>query len=371
MLLNNLTIPAMFFFVILFAVGIIAASIIGQKRKRIESAFSTAARRLDLSFTMEGGLAAKPWIYGVHDGFRIDIRPFKPTSGDSGGQWTGYRIAFRSPVEIATSGANDVRQRTLMKLSRKFRESEVDREGIFCARPMVPDDAGILISDTEYLLEAARLFSAPPLPAVAEPIPIPEAVSIPPIPESATPPPLPVDAPALPQGPSIPEVVETPASVPAPTPAKPASPEPSPRKATDSEPSSLEKAAMELFAAGQNHYAVTQLFGDRFQEKTVDGSGRLTRVDRFSHDRIFGRGPGLSAEIALELPATEATPALFLTLVVALPNEEDLGFDLRQLRDLIGSEVAVCGVLLRCDPFIRRLYLRDGLLDHQARSIAA
>ena len=395
-----------FFLFIVFVIGVIY---VATRRRQVGNAFINAATRLGLRYSQEGTPGRQPWIYGERNGIRIDVRPFTRTQDGVRRKWTGYRLQFSEPIDYSVTGANDAQRRITSRLTNRFTESEVDGKGLFCARSSVAEDSSRLVSDVEYLLSAARELRAATL-ETKEVVPAPTPEPVEEEPEGAKPPPLPSrEEPEVPETvspdpeplseeeleiPSIlrqspemeasveepteeaeeatldlesppesdPDEVEaTPLPISAEEAAEPAPPAP-PRD-------SLEAAARDLFDEGRNHFEVGRHFETAYLRQTLEGTGWLRRVERFSNDRVFGRGPGLIAELEIHDLENPSGGLQVIHAVVEFPpfeDEREARAMLAKWRERIGESVTVCGTPIKCDTFAGKLFLADGLVEAAA-----
>ena len=297
------------------------------------------------------------------------MRPYLRTKDGARSTWTGYRLTFPEPIDLHISGNDDNRRRVIIRLSKRFTESEIEADGIFCTRSALAEDSSRIVADVEYLLSAAKELQQPvvtvdhpqPPPSVATvELPAPKAPATP----DPSPPPLPLrEKPEVPveNHPEAEVVSEPTVETEEPTPEV----EPEPEKALPLAPpaSALAVAARDLFDTGRNRFETGRHFSAEFQGRTLEGSGILRRVDRFSNDRVFGRGPGLIAEVEIWQLENPAAGLHQVTAMVQLPSEEEEGMSVQHWREHLGELVAVCGTAIRCDAFTGKLFLADGLVD--------
>lgn len=100
-----------------------------------------------------------------------------------------------------------------------------------------------------------------------------------------------------------------------------------------------------------------KLFEERYQDAAVRWSGKLARADSFSFDLIFGSKPGTKAVFEVHEVAAGTFGGRKVQAVVQLPPEAAEALRIRG-----GQTVAFSGRLVRCDGFMRNLYVADGVL---------
>ncbi len=393
---------AVFFFFIIVVAAVIAVSVWKERRKHTHSLFAIAATRLGLQVSNDPSVLRWPWLYGEFDDIRVDVRPFSRNRNGTRTTWTGYRLSFPDPIAVSFAGEDDPRRRVMARLTNRFAECAISDDELFCAHSTLAEDSNRIVSDVEFLLDAAReLIREHDKAMNALPDPSSETEKR----EDTPPPPLPGrrEEPEAPVEP-IRETVEAKASpffevdlekaisnqvgsLSVPTPEKKVEPEPesepateeesSPPSESDAEPTdekpaakapeppsgSLGAAAKHLFDTGLNHFETGRAFESEYQGRSLEGTGVLRRVERFSHDRYFGRGPGFIAEVELRALENATGGLAHVTGLVQLPGAEETGLDLSQWRERLGEEVLVCGTLVHCDPFSGKIHLRDGLVD--------
>ncbi len=141
-------------------------------------------------------------------------------------------------------------------------------------------------------------------------------------------------------------------------PAPPADPAPPPPPPPEVEV--LEDAAAiceDLFGGSRMSFESAKLFEQRYEGRLVRWSGRLHDVGTYSFDRIFGRGPGTKATVDLHEVGAESYSHLLVRAVVQLPEEAR-----ETLQGSRHETIAFRGRLLRCDAFVRNLFVGEGEL---------
>jgi len=350
-----------------------------------------------------GTLSGNPTLYGYVEGRRIDVAPFFHREfGSTSTQMTGYRIKRNSPIDLPPAA--------IASLSNHFHKFEIDSERIFCGTNGIEKSASNLTSAVNRIATALRLADteyAKANLARSEKDLVETLTSV----KNEPPPPLekdealttitdiPTDLPAdqIPtflreeasretasiadaiDEPDTPiEVESAPATTPEPVKIKPAPPIEAEPVTPIAEPP-LTLTGRDLFASGHNHFETTQRFASRYDQKETGGHGILRRVETFSNDRIFGRGPGILAGIEIDCPQIEvaaveestgfnstATPPSKIEAIIEIAVDENESTSTnsmaRELRKRIGEPVEVCGTLIRCDAFDTRLFLKNGIV---------
>ncbi|MCB1231705.1 MAG: hypothetical protein KDN19_15655 [Verrucomicrobiae bacterium] len=377
-------------FIILAAAIVIAVSVWKERQKNIVSIFSHAATELDLRFSTDGTVMRRPWIFGETSGIRVDVRPFTRNKNGTQATWTGYRLTFPHPINPSFVGENDPKRPLMARLTNRFAECSISDDELFCARSGLVEDSSRLIADVRLLINTARnLMEHGKDSEVAKP---------------PLPPPLPVKPEPVVQEVEIEEAAEpkfhtvefdgseseaSGSQIPAPEEPEPASTSPLEQKqdavtvlpeteigetatretieadslAKDPPPQSLGAAAKDLFDSGRNRFQISRTFADAYGDRTLEGTGILRRVDRYSNDRYLGRGPGYLAEVEIRHLENPTGGLSQISAVVQLPGDEDSGMGLSEWREKIGEHVLVCGTLVHCDAFTGKLFLRNGLVD--------
>jgi len=366
----------MIFFFLFAVAGLVSFSLWNQKRQKFDEVFTTASKRLNLALSFEGSIFRKPWLHGVKGGFEIDAGPVGATAAGGRGRLMRYRVTFRTPVDLPVEDYGRTRRRLIGFLSADFEDCEVDREGISFTKARVPEHASELISDLELiLLEAETLVTVAirALQSADSVVPVPENtrdISRRKREESATPPPLPDRSPGRPEpdstdaeiasaaletttrvtmrptetesGESIFELVTDPREDPKPL-------------------STLDRVCLDLFAAGRNRYEIGRIFESDHLDHEFSGEGILRKVDRYSHDRVFGRGPGSIAVIDLRVTVPDGDgdggKLIHVTLLAGLPS------DAQPPGARAGTTVRLGGTLVRCDPFTSTLFLKATFVE--------
>ncbi|NRA98091.1 MAG: tetratricopeptide repeat protein, partial [Planctomycetes bacterium] len=134
-----------------------------------------------------------------------------------------------------------------------------------------------------------------------------------------------------------------------------ASPLPEPPPSTD-DGAQFDDVCASLFAPNVRSLQVSQLFEQHFQDVTVEWAGKLERANRASFDLVFGNDPCTKAVVELG-EYGDGLASRMIHAVVQFP--EDMA---ESLGDLQGKPVRFSGRLVRCDPFMRNLFVADAKL---------
>jgi len=113
--------------------------------------------------------------------------------------------------------------------------------------------------------------------------------------------------------------------------------------------------AVEVFGPGRSSFEVERIFADRFAGREVFWHGALKQVVTVRSDLSFGGGPGTKALMTVHRLPADLYGGRDVDAVVWLPVES-----YEHLRDGVGEEISFRGVLLRCDPLPRSLYVAEG-----------
>lgn len=361
-------------FLLFFAVligAVIYQRHLSESRMKV---FETVAKKTGLIVSVDGLLFRKPWLHGRRDGRQLDVSLFQKTESEITTKWIGYRVHFQNAVTRGPTEQETAEERFLATLSGEFRECRIDEERLFCARESAKPNEALLVRDIEFVLRAAKRWEEESQTALAESsfvVPVPQPVLDRPE-RSANkprvePPPLPLSktdreegiVPAVPVAASVP-VVEVVSQVPR-KPVQECAKE-------DLVLSPLCVAAIALAGSGLSHYEAGREFDARYLGQLIEGVGTLRKVEPFSNDRVYGRGPGLLARCEIRATSPETALPIGMELFVELPQPDESGMVQSDWRRWIGEDVLVCGTAIRFDAFTKRLFLRDGLVEMKSTS---
>lgn len=118
-------------------------------------------------------------------------------------------------------------------------------------------------------------------------------------------------------------------------------------------PFSTDAVCEALFAEQRSSYRITQEFEEQYEGKSIEWSGRLRRVERYSYDMVFGSGPGCRALIEIDTLKTQIGSQI-VTAIVQYPEEA-----YRELDGKEGELVDFAGVLTKVDGLMRKIYVRS------------
>jgi hypothetical protein len=117
----------------------------------------------------------------------------------------------------------------------------------------------------------------------------------------------------------------------------------------------VHRVCRDLFATGKASFEINELFKQRYQGSGIQWSGELMRVDHYPFDLVFGNKPGAKAELEIDQLESESFGSTSVKAVIQLPR------DAREaLNERIGETLAFEGTLVKCDSFMRVLFVADG-----------
>jgi hypothetical protein len=112
------------------------------------------------------------------------------------------------------------------------------------------------------------------------------------------------------------------------------------------------------FRAEQSSFDASRRFDEVYKGRRIRWEGKLERADKFSFDFVFGGDPGVMAVLEVFELDRGAFGGGKVQAVVRFPPEA-----LESLRARIGERASFGGELLKCDAFMRKIYVADGRLD--------
>lgn len=115
------------------------------------------------------------------------------------------------------------------------------------------------------------------------------------------------------------------------------------------------EVADHLFAKENYSFDTMEIFESEYEGATVAWSGILKRLRRFDHDRDFGDGPGVKAVFSIATLGTDLYAGREVDAIVRLPHGAEASLE-------IGQRYQFSGVLSRCDPAMRNLFVSDATL---------
>lgn len=126
---------------------------------------------------------------------------------------------------------------------------------------------------------------------------------------------------------------------------------------------SIEAVCGQLFDPNLMTFQAANLFEQRYQNKRVEWAGTLQRVASYASDLVFGNNPGTKVTFDIcEIDAGMLGARIVQAVVQFPPEAEAL------LQPRVGERVAFSGRMLRCDSFVRTLFITDGSVG-QASSL--
>jgi len=114
----------------------------------------------------------------------------------------------------------------------------------------------------------------------------------------------------------------------------------------------------ELFERGRMSFEVSRDFDERYAGRPVRWSGELERAESYFSDLAFGSGPGTRAVLLIHEMDEDAYGGREVKAVVQLPASA-----LEGLKSRRGERFTLTGRLVRCDSFMRNLFVADGTLE--------
>ena len=110
-----------------------------------------------------------------------------------------------------------------------------------------------------------------------------------------------------------------------------------------------------LFPSRSLSSETARVFAERYEGLTVRWRGTLERSSTYYSDLVFGNERGARATFAVHELHYDAYSSKRVQAVVQLPKEVEV-----ELRGARGRELEFTGRLVRCDPFMRNLFLAEG-----------
>jgi hypothetical protein len=126
--------------------------------------------------------------------------------------------------------------------------------------------------------------------------------------------------------------------------------------ADDNDACDAKAVCEDLFDPKRMSFEVNQRFEEKYLDRPVRWSGRLRSINSYTFDLVFGDGKGTKAVFEVhEVPGVYG--GKMVQAVVQLPPEasDDLGVR-------TGETLTFSGRLVRCDAFMRNLFVADGKL---------
>ena len=110
-----------------------------------------------------------------------------------------------------------------------------------------------------------------------------------------------------------------------------------------------------LFGSGNISFQINETFKQNYEGLEVQWTGKLTRVDSYPFDLVFGNDPGTKAEFAVAVPEGASFGSQALKAVVQLPTDAH-----EALSSRTGEMMVFAGKLVKCDSFMRVLFVGSG-----------
>ncbi len=118
------------------------------------------------------------------------------------------------------------------------------------------------------------------------------------------------------------------------------------------------EACLALFGAGLSSVQIGRLFEEKFEGRRVGGTGPLLDVEGFTSDFVFGAEAGTRAAVEVHRVEQDYFGEQEVVAILRLPPEAE-----ETLRARVGERVSFTGTLIRCDPFVRNLFVADASVD--------
>ena len=113
-----------------------------------------------------------------------------------------------------------------------------------------------------------------------------------------------------------------------------------------------------LFVPGRMSTETSRDFDERYTGREVRWTGKLQRVETYYSDLVFGSGRGTRARFLIHTVEGRSFGSGEVQAVVQLPLDAA-----ETLRDRIGDAFTLTGRLVRCDPFMRNLFIAEGAVS--------
>ncbi len=110
-----------------------------------------------------------------------------------------------------------------------------------------------------------------------------------------------------------------------------------------------------LFGSGDISFEINETFKQNYEGLEVQWTGKLTRVDSYPFDLVFGNDPGTKAEFEVAALEGESFGSQAVKAVVQLPTDAH-----EALSSRTGEMMVFAGKLVRCDSFMRVLFVGGG-----------
>lgn len=143
---------------------------------------------------------------------------------------------------------------------------------------------------------------------------------------------------------------------PPPLPPELAAPDPEPVAPVAAGGTDLDTVCATLFGPGVSSLQASRAFEERFENSAVQWKGKLERANRASFDLVFGNTPFTKTIVEL-VEYGDGLASRMIRAVVQFPEDME-----ESLRALQGQAVTFKGRLVRCDSFMRNLFVADGEL---------
>ena len=110
-----------------------------------------------------------------------------------------------------------------------------------------------------------------------------------------------------------------------------------------------------LFGSDRISFQIHETFKQNYEGLEVQWTGKLTRVDSYPFDLVFGNDPGTKAEFEVAELEGETVGSQTVKAMVQLPTDAHEALSKRT-----GDTIAFTGILVKCDSFMRMLFVGGG-----------
>jgi hypothetical protein len=218
------------------------------------------------------------------------------------------------------------------------------------AREEAPEDAEI----REWADHTAGRHSrgGGPLPP---PLPIEKSPDPPPLPSEEIRTAAPEEPPSAPPPETPPEATAPEEPAPEePVVATPAQSAPPADATTPAPPLDAASVCEDLFRPGQSSLAASRTFEERYEGRAVSWQGKLTSVEGFTYDFVFGSQRGTKAILEVHEVTSDVYGPTKAQAVLQLPPEAR-----EELRESVGGTFTFEGELLKADGLMRNVYVKN------------
>lgn len=116
----------------------------------------------------------------------------------------------------------------------------------------------------------------------------------------------------------------------------------------------VQEVCKTLFGSGNTSYRATREFETHYEGQTVRWTGRVSRVERYSYDLVFGSGPGCRCIVDLSAELQSVLGEQSVSAIVQFPQAS-----LDELTRLTDQPLSFRGTLRKVDGLLRKIYISD------------